>query len=112
MDDTADRDHRRQCIAHESAHDDLLDLACWSWRRLLQFLWQWLLAQMSIDQFLDERHALELPKLGILTHSLVERHAHLPRAREDFRIFDDGLVQQRVWTGRRIALGDLELIAV
>src|SRR5438445_13899558 len=39
------------------------------------------LAQMSVDQLLDELHALEFHDLHILFYAAVDRHADLPRSR-------------------------------
>src|SRR5438270_536453 len=46
-----------------------------------------LLPIRAIQQFLDKFHALEIQDLGILFLTPVQRHADLPWAGEDVRIF-------------------------
>src|SRR5713101_6166597 len=46
-----------------------------------------MLSVRAIQQFFDKLYALEIQELRVLFLAPVERHAHLPRAREDVRIF-------------------------
>ena len=59
-----------------------------------------LLPQMPVHQLLRELDALVFHQLHVRLTASIERHADLPRPREDFRILDRGLVLQRVRVDR------------
>src|SRR3954447_19036157 len=73
---------------------------------------QRLLAVGAVEQFLDELDALEVHQLRVLLEAAVQRHADPPRPRERLGIGHRRFVADDVGRGPRVALGDLELIAV
>src|SRR5881397_683198 len=77
------------------------------WRRLSSRL-----TQMSVDQFFHELNAFELHKLHISFDPAVQRHADLPRPREDLLILDSRLVVQAIGTGCRDAFDDVQFITM
>src|SRR5262245_24071231 len=70
------------------------------------------LAEFPVQQLLGERHALELEELNLLFHPSIEREADLPRPREHLRILDGGFVHQVIRADGRVALDDVERVAV
>src|SRR3989442_1136693 len=71
-----------------------------------------LLAPLTVQQLLDELHALEIHELRVLLQTPVEGHADLPRAREDFGVFDRGLVREDVGARAPVAFNDMQRVAV
>src|SRR5215467_9962105 len=78
----------------------------------LRSFFEWLLAPLSVHQFLDKFHTLEIEKLCILFLPPVERHADLPRTREDLGIFNCGLVRNHVRACARISFDDVQLVTM
>src|SRR5688572_4769691 len=70
------------------------------------------LAEFAVQQLFYELDALEVEQLHVAIEATIERHADLPRPREDFRVGDRRLVHQYVDTGRRVALLHLQPQAV
>ena len=71
-----------------------------------------MLSVRAVQQFFDKLHALEIQELRVLFLAPVERHAHLPRAREDVRIFDSCFVRDHIRAGARVALHHVQLVAM
>src|SRR5262249_3453684 len=67
---------------------------------------------LPIEQFFDELHALEIQELRIFFLAPVERHADLPRAGEDDRVFNGRLKGHDIGAGARIALYHVQLVAM
>src|SRR5688572_17807659 len=73
---------------------------------------QWLLEKLVVQQIFRELDALELEQLGIRLRVPVEMHRDRPRRGERLRVLDRRFVLHAIRVERRVALGDLELIAV
>src|SRR6266487_2315744 len=71
-----------------------------------------LLAPLSVHQLFDELHALEVHQLRVLLDTTIERHAHLPRAREDLGIVDGRFVHHHIRARARVTLHHVQLLAV
>src|SRR5262252_8259295 len=59
-----------------------------------------------------ERVTLVLEHLDVLFHAAVERHPHLPGPREHLRILDRDFVVDVIRIRHRVALDDVQLVAV
>ena len=70
------------------------------------------LTEVPVHQLLRELDALVFQELRVLLEPAVERHAHLPRTREHVRILDRRLVLDHVRRERRVALDDVQRVAV
>src|SRR5207244_1098673 len=70
------------------------------------------LAQMSVDQLLDELHAFEFHDLHILFYAAVDRHADLPGSRKNVLILDRSFIIQAIRTGRADAFHDVQFVAM
>src|SRR5580704_1288312 len=73
---------------------------------------QRLLAPFAVEQLFHELDAFEIHDLRVLLLAAVERHAHLPGSREDFRILDRRFVPDHIGAGARVALDDVHRLAV
>src|SRR4029077_14835486 len=77
-----------------------------------RLLAQRMLSVLAIQQFVDKLLALEIQQLRVLFLAPVERHAHLPRGREDIRIFDRCFVRDNIRAGACVALHHVQLVAM
>src|SRR5580765_2183081 len=68
------------------------------------------LAEMTVEHFFRELHALELEQLEVLLEVLVEHEVDLPRTREELRIRDGRLVVDVVGVHQAEALDDVRRI--
>src|SRR5215468_10689246 len=75
-------------------------------------LFEWYLAQFSVEHVLGKFHALVFEYLCILFDDAVQRHADLPGPRENFGIFDSGFVVQMILVGRCEAFDNMQCVAV
>src|SRR5688572_388021 len=83
-----------------------------SHRLALPLLHQLLPSEVAEYRFLDELRTSELHDLCVRFEPAVDRHADLPRTGEHFRIFDRGLVTERITADRRVPFDHVEGIAV
>src|SRR5262245_42046925 len=67
---------------------------------------------MAIDYLFCELYTLELQKLRIPFDTTIERHAHLPRPRKHFRVFDRDLVEKRVRAAGSVPFNYMQGVAV
>src|SRR5262245_18091415 len=70
------------------------------------------LVQVAVEQILGVLHAPELQDLRVPLDASVERHAHLPRPGEDFRILDDDVVLEVMRAHGSVALDHVKRVAV
>src|SRR4030095_10921018 len=71
-----------------------------------------LLAELPEQELLGERHTLELEQLDVGLHPAIEGEPDLPRTREDLGVFNGGFVHHVVRAGRRVALDDVQHVAM
>src|SRR6516165_5532757 len=67
---------------------------------------------MAVDQFFGERHTFELQELRVPVQAPVQGKTHFPGTRENSGVLNGGFVLDEVGTGRRIALGYMQRIAM
>src|SRR5438132_215071 len=63
-----------------------------------------LLPKFAVHQFFHKLHALEIQELHVLLLTLVQRHADLPRPREDFGVLNGRFIRDYVRTLAGVAL--------
>src|SRR4029077_4960112 len=69
-------------------------------------------AKLPIHQFLNKLDALEFHEAEIFLYVSIERHTDLPGSRKDFRVLDDCFIMKRVRAYPRVALDDMQFVAV
>src|SRR5436309_11280656 len=67
---------------------------------------------MSIYELFRKLDTLELQGLDVRLHTPIQRHSDLPGTRKHLRILDRGLVHQMIRRQRRVALDDMQGVAV
>ena len=67
---------------------------------------------MTIQQLFGELHALVFQDPCILLDATIQGHADLPRPREHLRILNRGFVIERVRAAGRVALHDVQRVAM
>src|SRR5689334_14354182 len=71
-----------------------------------------MLPPLAVHQLFNELDAVEFDELRVLFTTSIEGHADLPGAREDIRILNGGFIPNDIRAGPRVALDDMQRVAV